>query len=297
MSPRALSDPEQPSFEAGQWPSVARIWHQLGSPLRPVEADLAFCRAALADWVAEAGGRPPRALILGVTPELYRLPWPEGSIIRAADRTEAMIRCVWPGEPAQVLQADWRRLDWPPASFDLVLCDGGLHLLDHPRGQGELVAGLARLLAPGGACVFRLFVPPAAPESPEAVLAALFAGAIPDLNCLKLRLGMALQAGPTEGVALQEVWQRLHAAAGDWPGLAARLGWPLDHLLAIEAYRASPACYHFVSAAEAEALFCGGPDPAFQLLRADTAAYPMGAQCPTLVFRRTVPGVEADHGA
>jgi SAM-dependent methyltransferase len=277
--------------QAGQWPSVARIWHQLGSPLRPVETDLDCCRAALADWLRDFDGRLPRALILGVTPELYHLPWPMGSLVMAVDRTHEMVRHVWPGDGSQVLLADWRQMEWPDASFDLVLCDGGLHLLDHPTGQRALADRLERIIAPGGRFVLRLFVPPAQPEAPQEVLKELLSGQIPNLNCLKLRLGMALQESPAEGVALQTVWRRLRETTGDWSELAATLGWPLEQLLAIDAYRDSPARYHFVSAAHAEDLMCngdgsddGGP---FHLQRTSVPSYPMGAQCPTLVFHRT----------
>lgn len=295
MHPRSLQDereklPPESGEQAGQWPSVARIWHQLGSPLRPIETDLAFYRAALADWLRDSGNRPPRALILGVTPELYHLPWPVGSRVKAVDRTLEMVRHVWPGDGSQVLLADWRHMGWPDASFDLVLCDGGWHLVDHPAGQRELAGQLERILAPGGRFVLRMFVPPARPEEPQDVLEQLFAGRIPDLNCLKLRLGMALQESPSEGVALQTVWRRLRETADGWPALADRLAWPLEHLLAIDAYRESLARYHFVSAAQAKDLVCGGDGGPFRLQRTGIPSYLMGAQCPTMVFLRTPPG-------
>ncbi|NTV97004.1 MAG: class I SAM-dependent methyltransferase, partial [Thiobacillus sp.] len=97
--------------------------------MRPVPEDLAFIETVLSDWCGQAGGRAPRGLILGVTPELYRLPWPDRSLVRAADRTPEMIEYVWPGAAEAVLHSDWRELDVADASFDIVLCDGGLHLL------------------------------------------------------------------------------------------------------------------------------------------------------------------------
>ena len=100
-----------------------------------------------------------------------------------------MISHIWPGPAAHVIQADWRELPLADASLDVVVCDGGLHLLDYPQGQSQLARTLARAIAPDGLFAVRLFVPPPQPETEAEVLAALLAGRIPDLNCLKLRLG------------------------------------------------------------------------------------------------------------
>ena len=83
---------------------VASNWKQLGSPLRPLAEDVDFFARALREWCAAHPGAKPRALILGVTPELYRLPWPDAALVRAADRTPAMIRSDHPGwcEAAQI---------------------------------------------------------------------------------------------------------------------------------------------------------------------------------------------------
>lgn len=273
----------QPSPQ-GQWPLVASNWKQLGSPLRPAAEDVGFFARALREWCTAHPGRNPRALILGVTPELYRLPWPDPALVRAADRTAAMIEHIWPGPAANVIQADWRELPLSDASVDVAVCDGGLHLLDYPQGQSRLARTLARLIAPGGLFVVRLFVPPAERESEAAVLDALLRGRIPDLNCLKLRLGMSLQRSPTTGVALNAVWQSLRRSAGDWPALAARLGWVLEHLQVIDAYRDSPARYHFVTTAEASALFAAH---GFEVQWMASGSYAMAGQCPTVVLRRT----------
>ena len=61
----------------GHWAEIARRWQQVGPPLRPSVQDIAFYTRAIADITA------PRALILGVTPELYHLPWPAGANGRA----------------------------------------------------------------------------------------------------------------------------------------------------------------------------------------------------------------------
>lgn len=271
------------SPSAGQWPVIAQTWNLVGSPLRPAAQDLDFVRGALNDWSRETP-RPPRVLILGVTPELFDLPWPAGSVVRAADRTAEMISFVWPGQASDAVHVDWRHMAWPDASFDLVVCDGGWHLLDL-TGQQELVDVLAQIIAPDGRFVVRLFVPPAQRESPEEVIAHLMAGRIRDLNCLKLRLGPALMPSAAEGVNLGDLWRYLRATAGEWSSLAAHLEWDLEHLVAVDAYRDSVATYHFVSLDEFEAIMCSNPAE-FSIQSVGLPDYLLGEQCPTVVVRK-----------
>lgn len=265
--------------EPGQWPKAAKFWPMIGEPLRPNTKDIEAVITAVSQWPGSA----PRVLILGVTPEYYHLKWPEGSSLQAVDRTPEMIEYVWPGTAEQAALADWRELPFPDSSFDIVLCDGGLHLLDYPAGQKAMIAELHRTLAPGGLAVFRLFTPAAIQEHPDHVLDELEAGEIRDLNCLKLRLGHALQTDAESGVALAEVWQTLRNRCGDWPSLAARLNWPLAALEAIDAYHENPARYHFVSQDEARILFESG---GFTPVSSTVSDYPMGNQCPTDVYQK-----------
>ena len=72
----------------------------------------------------------------------------------------------------------------------------------------------------------------------------------------------------------------------EYLSLVSELGWPLDHLSVIDAYRDSGARYHFVSMTEVQHLFCKTGAGEFELLRADFPSYDMGRQCPTLLFRR-----------
>ncbi|MEH6629154.1 MAG: class I SAM-dependent methyltransferase [Motiliproteus sp.] len=271
--------------DPGQWPTIARNWKQIGSPLRPVIEDNLYISAAIDNWF-ETSAVAPKALILGVTPELYHAHWPEGSVLHAADRTIEMIENLWPGDTLQVQHSTWLDMDWPESNFDLVLCDGGLHLLDYPIGQQALVEKLAHILAPSGVVVFRLFVLPEHKEDPLAIIEHLLNGKIPNLNCLKLRLGMALQESPETGVALQHVWQFLHDNCGEWSELATKLGWSLEHLSAIDAYKESQARYHFLSTKDVIALFSEDSNHLFELTRLDIPGYEMGNQCPTVVFHR-----------
>lgn len=269
----------------GQWSHVATSWHLIGSPLRPVDDDLAAFQRVIDRWCREHPDQPPRGLILGVTPEIHDLAWPDRSRLRAVDHDARMIRHVWPGDPAAVIQTDWLDIGLPAGSVDIVFCDGGLHLLGYPQDQQCLVEHLARTVAPGGYAVFRLFTPSPVEEDADAVLGALEAGRIPSLNHLKLRLWSALQRDPAEGVCLADVWTTLHRLVrSDWRELAERLNWDPAELAMIDAYRDRSARYHLVTPGEATQMFS---THGFRRLNTFVPRYPQGRQCPTLVFIRS----------
>ncbi|MBL8792554.1 MAG: class I SAM-dependent methyltransferase [Planctomycetia bacterium] len=267
----------------GHWLDIAHHWHQVGAPLRPSAQDVASYTDLIGQWAAVHGA--PRALILGVTPELYRLPWPAGSELTAVDHTVAMIEAVWPGPRSAAVHAEWTDLPFTAASFDIVLCDGGWHLLSYPHDQRCLLDELRRIVPPDGLCIMRLFVPPVQPETPAAVLHDLLRGAMPNLNILKLRLGMALQVSRECGVLLADVWQALHQAAPDFVRLADQLGWSLAHLLAVNSYRDCPSRYHFVSVAEVREQFTEQPG-GFSFVDCRMPTYALGERCPVVAFRR-----------
>jgi SAM-dependent methyltransferase len=271
----------------GQWPHVAQNWLHIGAPLRPGAEDIGFFQSALDDWCAAHTNLRPHGLILGVTPELYNLAWPDHNLLLGSDRTSEMIDYVWPGKKENVLNADWRSIDLPAASIDMALCDGGLHLLNYPQGQRELAERMASVIRPGGRFAVRLFLPSEDRETPDEVLAALNAGQIRDLNCLKLRVGPALMPSPEAGVCLHDVWLKIRSQSNNgWEELANRLGWPLEKLSIIDSYYRSDARYHFVTLQQAIDVFTSVSSGSFVVDRIDYPKYEMGEQCPTLVLIR-----------
>jgi len=266
----------------GHWPLMAEYWTQIGPPLRPAKEDLASYQRCANEWI-EAHG-PPRVLLLGVTPEIYALHWPKGHDFIALDQTRTMLDYVWPGHRNQVVEANWLELPFPSASRDLAFCDGGLHLLEYPSAQLLLIDRLHDVIAQGGRCIFRLFTAPAPGETVGAVLNDLFAGCIPNLNVLKLRLGMALQESPEGGIEVHEIWRTLSEQASGWDQLATKLGWPVAHLRPIDAYENSGSRYHFIPEEQAIELFCG--DGKFVFVGSYRSGYVLGERCPIVVFQR-----------
>lgn len=265
------------------WPDIAKQWSQVGPPLRPSAEDLAIVVDAVKHFPR------PRVLVLGVTQELYRLPWPAGTSILAVDHTQAMIQALWPGPRDTAINAEWTDMPLPSGSRDVVLCDGGLALLNYPRDQKRMVSEIARVLSPGGLCIFRFYVPPAVRESPRVVLDDLVAGRIPNLNELKIRLCMAMQDDAAAGVRLGDVWNAVrnavrHAAA-DFQQLAGNIGWPIEHLVAINTYRDSDVRYHFIGLEGIRDIFCQSPG-GLEIDSIRLPHYAMADRFPTVIFRR-----------
>lgn len=265
------------------WSKIASIWKQVGAPLRPSAQDTQFLENEIHLW-SKANGEPS-ALILGVTPELYNLNWPDGTELKAVDHTQHMIDALWPGKKSDVICAEWVDIPVEDCSRDIVLCDGGIHLMQYPDDHQVFVKTMQRILAPGGLCVFRLFTPPKEHEVAMDVLSDLLNSNIPNLNILKLRLGMSLQREADEGVELKNIWNTINQAAPEFEKLADRIGWPLQHLLAINTYRNSTNKYYFMSLDDVLELFCEDPG-GFELVKTYKPTYELGERCPTVVLRK-----------
>lgn len=262
----------------GQWPKAARFWPRIGPPLRPNIEDLNY----IIDKMKNQEDEALSILILGVTPEYYYLPWPTGSEIIALDCTPEMIEFVWPGSKEQAILGDWRNIPLPDNKFDMALCDGGLLLLDYPIGHESMAKELARILKPNGLAAFRIFTKPLEPEPPENVISDLLDKKIRDLNCLKLRLGNAMQKRTETGVVLSDIWNTLRINTFNWNDLSKHLGWDIENLEAIDAYQNNSACYHFLSTKEADNLF---ERNGFECVSRHSPTYLMGSQCPTHFYR------------
>lgn len=237
-----------PSPSGGDWNPPPE------APLRPGPEDLATVQRVVRRWQAEHAGAPPRTLILGTTPELHALDWHVTPIL--------------------LPQAEWADMRLAAASFDIVVCDGGLQLLPYPDGQRTLIEQLHRILAPDGQAVFRLFAPSPAAESPQDVVNAWRSGRIPNAACLRLRLWSALQADPQQGVTPAEAWQTLQQLAYGFPALTGL----------IDADREVDTRLHLVTPGEAVQLFSSA---GFRRQSTIVPTYPLGRQCPTMVFTRT----------
>ncbi len=267
---------------AEHWQQISRRWKSVGAPLRPGEDDVRH----FAELLGISRAAPFRSLILGVTPELYSLPWPEGSTVLAADRSPEMIACIWPGPAEAAHRADWLELGFADRSFDAVLCDGGLHLQGYPEGHTRLAHSVSRVLSDDGRFLLRLFALPPEPQTVHDVWGDLEQGKVANFHELKLRMAMALQTIPARGIVLGDVYDAILGHVDGRLGLIAdQTGWPPEQVETIESYKNSTNSYHFLSESESVAALTASGR--LVLHGRKVGRYPLGERCPLLLFQKT----------
>jgi SAM-dependent methyltransferase len=269
-----------PTSSLNYWQTIAANWKNIGKPLRPCDADIENFNALL-----NLSEQPAlRVLILGVTPELYHLNWPDGSEMFAADRSADMIRAIWQGPTEKAFTTDWLDLPFDDASFDFVLCDGGLHLLSYPEGQQQLADSTARVLKPGGQLLLRLFALPEPVEQPDQVFDDLFNNNIPSTHIFKLRLAMALQEQSQDGIILNKVFARIIQECTSLETLQQTTGWPANEVSSLRSYETSTNRYSFLTIEQSiQTLTASGNLALHRNIKND---YPLGERCPIISLRK-----------
>ena len=233
-------------------------------------------------WYAAERPDRLRALLLGVTPEIAAMPWPAGTLLLAVDRSQAMIRGVWPGAAFGQLAvcARWRVLPLADGRQDIVLGDGCFSAVTFDE-YAALANSLHRALQRRGLVLMRFFTRPERPETPAHVFAELHAGGIGSFHAFKWRLAMALHTSLDAGVRLADIWDAWHAAVPRPEEVAQSRGWPLPVVLTIDDFRGVSERYTFPTLSEARAAMAGG----FEEVSCDFPGYELGERCPIMAFR------------
>jgi len=266
---------------ASPWEKHARQWNHIGPPLRPCPQDQQFVQTEVND-IARARDRV-EALMLGVTVELTAINWPANCSLTAVDSSRAMLMQRWrapAGIKSAALQGLWEQLPVARKSLDLVLADGSLSILPNARGVAEVLHELAAVVSPGGRIVTRVFIRQETEPTPGEVIDAMRRGKYGNFHVFKWRLLMALHNSPTEGVLLNTVYQTVCDAIPDRAAAACELGWPVESVNTIDAYRDVLGRYFFPCHAQFRELM--GAD--LRELDCLVPTYELGERCPTLVL-------------
>jgi SAM-dependent methyltransferase len=284
LSPVSLPDETSDTL----WQRHARQWALLGPPLRPSGDDLVWAQGAIDESARRCGTRPVNGLLLGVTPALAELSWPERSRLVAADFSLAMIRGVWPGPRAEgaarwAVCANWLQLPLAPCWCDLVLADGCFAIFD-PVAATRFARSIHEVLRPGGVLSTRVYLRPEKTESAEDVWHELLGGLIGNIHVFKFRLLAALHRGDGQ-VCVADAWDFISShcrANGGLDGLARHLGWPPEEVHTLEAYRDQPTVYRFFTDAEFREIMSG----IFTEVACLRPGYEVGERYPTFVLTR-----------
>jgi hypothetical protein len=273
-----------PSRAESYWDRFAQSFASLGSPLRPSPQDTQFMHRAITDWAALRPGECLDALLLGVTPEIAEMQWPEHSMLTAVDKSLSMVRRVWPGNvpgKRRAVCGNWLLLPRPESSCHIVAGDGSFNCLAYPQEFRAMAAAIFAVLKDAGILILRCYLQKAAPESPEQVYADLRRGTIRSFHAFKLRLLMALQNNAQEGIAVRHAygsWADHHLELGSLPS---GQGWRKSAMDTIEYYKNSSTVYAFPTLAAMRGVL----GEFFEEVSLLTPSYELGERCPTVVLR------------
>lgn len=269
--------------ERDHWSSHASQWQHVGTPLRPGTEDIRHLESLAGREIDWSGSAMSRVLLLGVTPEIARMNWPAGTQLFAADRNLAMLASVWPGFPHTGkggLCADWLNLPCSDGQFSLAVGDGCLTLLSYSEQYQRFFDQMHRIIEPGGSLIIRYFLRPDSPESVQQVFEALSQGAIKSFHAFKWRLAQALHGTIDEGVRLEKIWQAWARQGIDVEKLSGQMGWPVESINTINAYRDADASYTFPLLSEIRAV----TEPVFREESIWFGNYELADRCPTILY-------------
>ncbi len=212
------------------WRHLASVWKHRNPPARPSPQDTRLLEEMVGE--ALAGREAPRALLLGVTPEIATMRWPSGTRLVAVDGSAAMIREVWPADEARgaaVVRGEWGAMPFREGAFDIVVGDASLGFQKYPDPFHGVVREVRRVLRSSGALATRVYTRPETREPLETIFADLRAGRIGTAEFLWWRLFAALHHERARGADSADAYEAWRANVPDPAALASSIGWtPAD---------------------------------------------------------------------
>lgn len=274
----------QKSTTHDYWKSMkVKFFLRIPPPLRLADQDVQMYSNAVKEWLDK--NAQPRVLVMGATPEFFSMPWPEKTDLLAVDRSELMLRELWPGPADHTICEDWTQMSLEDASRDIAFCDGGLIMLDYPDQLKLLSEELARVLSVGGLFTTRAFVSGTVKQDAAMVMSDFLAGRISNSSILKLRLAIALTQDSIAGVRLHDVWKFYHDSIPKSVSLSDLLGWSADELQFIEAYKDSNEIYRFPDVEELCDVFCNSAGK-FECISVQVPEYELHEHMRVVTFQR-----------
>jgi SAM-dependent methyltransferase len=249
-------------------------------PFGPSEDDAAFMLEMTAPSLSAA--REPAVLVLGVTPRVVHLDWPDGANIAAVDSSPGMVAAFapHPALPSKAICAPWQEMPLDGGAFNAVVGDGSFNSLPRLRDYKPAFKEVARILKPEGVLVLRFFVRPEPQEAPEQLVALARAGAFPSTAAFRLRFAMALTEADGS-VGLSSLWDAFQRLAPDRDQLAQETGWPRGDIDRVDVDQDSRVRFTFPTLSQLASL----AEPEFAVQHIERGTYTQAEHCPTVLFR------------
>ena len=266
------------------WEKYHNFWNYVGAPLRPSSEDLYFLKKELLPKVALMPSEIKQVTLLGVTPELATLPWPQKTKILAVDKSSEMIHRIWPQDKVtygKAIVGNWLELPLRDNSSDIILGDGCFVLMNYRDEYPKLLSEVFRVIKEEGLFAMRFFLRPPQSENIDIIFEELKSKNIGNFNVFKWRLAMAMQNSVEAGILMSDVWKIWKQKISKPEKIMRELDWPIEVLSTIEIYQNSPNVYTFPTLNEIRKLFSSQ----FIELSIYIPDYELGERCPTIIFK------------
>lgn len=270
------------------WAGIARGYAEFASPLVPCREDIGIYEKIAASHAIDVNRDGLDVLMLGVTPGIATMNWPECSRVLAVEISPDVIRALWPGNirgAREVCCASWFDIPLELDSLDMIVGDGSLNACRYPDEVRTLGRSLSAALRTGGLLVARVYVRPNVLESIESVFDALLRPSGLKVDAFKMRLWLAMQRSALDGVAVRDAARILQAFGVDGRVMRQRLGWREPAIEPFERWRTSDAVYSFPSLDELRIAL----REHFEVISVTFPTYELGHCCPVVVMRSIRP--------
>lgn len=263
------------------WAQQSLRWQSVGLPTRPTPEDIELMHMLAVSHNLKL----KKVSVLGVTPEIIQMRWPDGVELDAFDLSQEMISSVWkPNKNKKVFskvhQADWQSLPIADGAMDLFIGDGCLTALPGIEKGAAVFEELFRCLKPGGRAVIRCFIRPENKETLEKIISDVESHNIQFFGSLKWRFAMALCNDVTSTVMPSHICNTFNEHFPDRVELSKKTGWNLETINTIDSYIDMTNPFTFPLISEVQNIV----DSLFNIEEIKYGSYELASRCPVISF-------------
>ena len=263
------------------WQNKYSIQYRGGFPLRPPQ-EVANLFDKLVNATNKNTNKPFELILLGVTPELALINWPDNISLKAFDQSKEMIANVWQYNPkinSSVHLSTWQSLPLVSHTIDSIIGDGCTTQLSDKDTFDLLFNELHRVLKAEGHIFLRCFIRPDETESLSKISEDALGGKIKFFGSLKWRIAMSLVSHHKNMfISVNEIYKSFNELFPDREKLSAHTQWPIDMINTIDSYLGSLMQYNFPTLNEFEAML---PNT-IKIREVSYGSYELSERCPIL---------------
>lgn len=226
-------------------------------------------------------------VLLGVTPELANLPWPNNIKLKAFDKNKDMIKNVWISPKkisSSVNQSLWQKMPLESGSVHFILGDGCTTQLSNRKAYKDFFKEQRRIIRNDGFLLLRCFLNTERKESNNQIIKSALQGRIQFFGSLKWRIAMALLSNHhTFSIKVKKIHSTFNTLFPFRNELVKSCHWDINLINTIDTYKNSDISYTFPSLKELKILIA----PQFEIIKIYYPHYELTKRCPIILMKPT----------